>query len=311
MEPIVKITNLSHQYATSWAIKDINMEFHKGGIYGLLGANGAGKSTTMNIICGVLKQTQGEVLIKGIDILKDPVNAKKNIGFLPQQAPLLTELSVIEYLTYCAKLRMISPSKVKPAVDEVMEKVGITNFGKRLISNLSGGYQQRVGIAQAIIHKPDLVVLDEPTNGLDPNQILEVRNLVREIAEERTVVLSTHILQEVQALCDDIWMINDGHVVFSGKMYEFDNYLAPTALLLTLASPPKISEIERIQGVTEVIAISNTRFKIHYIPEEDSIPRIVEASVINNWKLMEITPEKNSLDAVFAELSKKKRSQAK
>ena len=233
-EPIVKVENLSHRYSVQWAIRDINFEITKNGVYGLLGSNGAGKSTTMNIMCGILKQTEGNVLIKGINISENPVEAKRHIGFLPQKPPLQPDLNVTEYLEYCADLRHIPGKEVKKAVQEVMEKCGISHFKKRLIRNLSGGYQQRLGIAQAIIHHPEFVVLDEPTNGLDPNQIIEIRHLIKEIAEERTVILSTHILSEVQATCDYIRMIEQGHVVFSGTVDEFDNYIMPNTLLVTL-----------------------------------------------------------------------------
>ncbi|WEK37008.1 MAG: ABC transporter ATP-binding protein [Candidatus Pseudobacter hemicellulosilyticus] len=306
-ESIVKVENLSHRYSVQWAVRDINFELTKNGIYGLLGANGAGKSTIMNIMCGVLKQTQGTVYIRGVNLRKEPVKAKKHIGFLPQQPPLQTDLTVEEFLTHCARIRLMQPAAIKPAMEEVMSKVGISHFSKRLIRNLSGGYQQRVGIAQAIIHRPDFVVLDEPTNGLDPNQILEVRNLIREIAEERTVILSTHILQEVQALCDNIWMINEGQVVFSGALDEFDNYIKPNTLIVALMTPPIIEELQAIRGVVNVEDLGGNRYRIQFSDLQEVTERIVAASVANNWRLMEITPEKNSLDTIFAELSKKKK----
>jgi ABC-2 type transport system ATP-binding protein len=304
---IVKVENLSHRYSVQWAIKDINFELTRNGIYGLLGSNGAGKSTIMNIICGVIKQTQGEVYIQGVNLRKEPVRAKRHIGFLPQQPPLQTDLTVEEYLRHCANIRLMDAAAVKPAIDEVMSKVGISHFSKRLIRNLSGGYQQRVGIAQAIIHKPDFVVLDEPTNGLDPNQILEVRNLIREIAEERTVVLSTHILQEVQALCDNIWMINEGHVVFSGSLDEFDNHIMPNTLVVSLMANPSPEALKAIPGVIDAEPIGGTRFRVQFTDATEVTERIVAASVTNGWRLMEINLEKNSLDTIFAELSKKRK----
>ncbi|QEC40636.1 ABC transporter ATP-binding protein [Pseudobacter ginsenosidimutans] len=304
---IVKVENLSHRYSVQWAIKDINFELTRNGIYGLLGSNGAGKSTIMNIICGVIKQTQGEVYIQGVSLRNEPVKAKRHIGFLPQQPPLQTDLTVEEYLRHCANIRLMKPTAVKPAIDEVMSKVGISHFSKRLIRNLSGGYQQRVGIAQAIIHKPDFVVLDEPTNGLDPNQILEVRNLIREIAEERTVVLSTHILQEVQALCDNIWMINEGNVVFSGTLDEFDNQIMPNTLVVSLMATPSPDALKAIPGVINADHLGGTRFRIQFSDATEVTERIVAASVTNNWRLMEINLEKNSLDTIFAELSKKRK----
>ncbi len=187
-DSILKIRNLSHRYTKTWAIKDINIEITKSGILGLLGSNGAGKSTTMNIMCGVLKQKEGEVYINGIDLKKHPEEAKKQIGFLPQTPPLHMDLTVDEYLLHCADIRLMDKKTIPSALAVAKDRCGISHFSKRLIRNLSGGYRQRVGIAQAIIHTPKLVVLDEPTNGLDPNQILEVRSLIKDIAKERSVI---------------------------------------------------------------------------------------------------------------------------
>jgi ABC-2 type transport system ATP-binding protein len=302
---IVKVENLSHRYAVQWAIRDINFEISSTGIHGLLGSNGAGKSTLMNIACGVLKQTEGSVYINGIDTKRDPVGAKKFIGFLPQKPPLHPDLSVEEYLRYCAFLRRVENGKVNGAVDRAVEKCGIAHFRKRLIRNLSGGYQQRVGIAQAIIHEPMLVVLDEPTNGLDPNQILEIRHLVKEIAEERTVILSTHILGEVQATCDYIRMVEQGSIVFSGTVEEFDNYIAPNTLLVSLMEPPPLPELAALEGVAGVEELGGNRFRLKFTDAREVVERVVKASVAGEWRLTEIGVEKNSLDAVFAELSKK------
>lgn len=181
----------------------------------------------------------------------------------------------------------------------------VTHFKKRLIRNLSGGYQQRVGIAQAIVHDPDFVVLDEPTNGLDPNQIVEIRHLIKEIAEERTVVLSTHILPEVQATCDYIRMIEQGNLVFAGTVDEFDNYIIPNTLLINMAAAPPVDELRSIQGVLAVEELGGTKFRVQFGDAQDVCERIVETSVARGWRLTEINIEKSSLDAVFAELSKK------
>lgn len=306
-EPIVRVENLSHRYSVQWAVKDINFELHGTGIYGLLGANGAGKSTIMNVMCGVLKQTQGNVWIRGIDLSARPVEAKKHIGFLPQNPPLQTELTIEEFLTYTAHLRLMPSDRVGDAVQNVMEKCSVAHFRNRLIRNLSGGYRQRVGIAQAIIHEPDFVVLDEPTNGLDPNQILEVRSLIKTIAEERTVILSTHILQEVQALCDHIWMINEGSMIFSGPLEEFDNYLTPNTITVSLASLPSVNALRALPGVEDAELVSGIQYRVHFGTDaRDVIDHIVRASVEHEWRLVEIAQQKSSLDSIFAELSKKK-----
>lgn len=307
-DSIVRVENLSHRYSVNWAVRNISFELTKKGIYGLLGANGAGKSTIMNIMCGVQKQTEGEIFVRDINMRLHPVEAKKHIGFLPQKPPLLMDLTVEEYLTHSADMRLMESKKIKSAVEEAMSKVKINHFAKRLIRNLSGGYQQRVGIAQAIIHKPGFVVMDEPTNGLDPNQILEVRNLIKEIAEERTVVLSTHILQEVQALCDHIWMINQGTVAFTGTINEFDNYIMPDALTVSLIRAPAIEELLAIPGVVAVAHQGGSRYRLQYTDAQETMERIVETSVAQRWRLTEISLEKISLENVFAELSKHKTS---
>lgn len=305
-ESIVKVEHLSHRYSVQWAIRDINFEITKNGIYGLLGSNGAGKSTTMNIMCGVLKQTEGDVYIKGISISKNPVEAKRHIGFLPQVPPLHPDLTVEEYLEYCAELRHIPDREVKKAIEAVMIRCGISHFAKRVIHNLSGGYQQRVGIAQAIIHNPELVIFDEPTNGLDPNQIVEIRNLVKEIAEERAVMLSTHILPEVQVTCDQIRMIESGKMVFSGTMDEFDNYIKPDSLVVLMDAPPSESELRAIPGIVSVENLTEKRFRLHFDTTDMITERVIETSVANGWHLQEINLEKSSLDVIFAKLSGKK-----
>ena len=304
-DPIVKVEKLSHRYSVQWAIRDIDFEITKNGIYGLLGSNGAGKSTIMNIICGVLKQTTGNVYVKGINMREHPVEAKRHIGFLPQKPPLHIDLTVEEYLRFCARLRHIPVMEIDKAVTDVMGRCAITHFRKRLIRNLSGGYQQRVGIAQAIIHNPDFVVFDEPTNGLDPNQILEIRRLVKEIAEERTVILSTHILSEVQAMCDYIRMIEQGRVVFAGTVDEFDNYIVPNTLIVSMISMPPADELLRIPGVAGVEELGGTKYRLKFSDAQDVKERVIEMSVARGWRLTDIYSEKSSLDAIFAELSKK------
>ena len=300
---IVKVEHLSHRYSVQWAIRDINFEINQRGIMGLLGSNGAGKSTTMNIICGVLKQTEGNVFIDGINLRENPVEAKKNVGFLPQKAPLHLDFTVDEYLTYCADLHMVDKKLVKAAVDEAKARCGITHFSKRVLRNLSGGYQQRVGIAQAIVHKPKFVVLDEPTNGLDPNQITEVRHLIKEIAEERSVLLSTHILSEVQATCRNIKMIENGQMIFSGSIEEFDNYIQPNTLLVELDTPPMECDL-LLPGISKVENLSERRFRLRYDGDQDTAKRVAETCVTRGWGLIELVIEKSSLDAIFAQLSK-------
>lgn len=302
--PIVKIENLSHRYATAWAIRDINIEIDKKGIYGLLGSNGAGKSTTMNILCGALNQTQGEVYINGIDIRKQPIEAKTHIGFLPQIAPLYLDLTVSEYLLYSARLRLMSESAIPAALEEVTSKCGIVHVRDRLLKNLSGGYRQRVGIAQSIIHKPALVILDEPTNGLDPVQIIEVRNLIKEIAHDRTVILSSHILSEIQLLCQEIIMIEQGKLVFSDTMDAFNNYIAPQSMLLEFENAPTTEMLGMIKGVNRVERLTPRSFRIFYDGSTTVSETIITDSVQKGWRLTQLAIEKNSIDEIFRQLTK-------
>jgi ABC-2 type transport system ATP-binding protein len=308
-KPIVKIEHLSHRYSNHWAIRDINMEIHQTGIVGLLGSNGAGKSTTMNILCGVLNQTEGNVYIDGIDLRKEPEAAKQQIGFLPQNPPLYMDFTVHEYLTHCAFLRSMEKDQVPAAVAEVMERCGITHFSQRLIRNLSGGYRQRVGIAQAIIHHPKLVVLDEPTNGLDPNQIIEVRALIKEIATTHAVIFSTHILSEVQVLCKDIQMIEGGRIVFADTMDAFNNYVAPHSVLVYMEDPPAEAALLGVEGIIKVDFLTERQVRLFFTGEREVTERIISASMLGGWRLQEINLEKSSLDEIFAELSNKKGTQ--
>jgi len=304
-QSIVRIENLSHKYARDWAIRDISFDIDKVGVLGLLGSNGAGKSTTMNILCGVLNQTEGNVYIDGINIRKKPEEAKKLLGFLPQSAPLHLELTVEEYLVYCAAIRDVEKKQVKKAVDEVMEKCGLTHFRSRLLRNLSGGYRQRAGIAQAIIHQPKLVVLDEPTNGLDPNQILEVRKLIREIGEERAIIFSTHILSEVQAICKEVKMIESGQMVFEDTMEAFNNYIMPDTMLVGMDNPPSAEELSALPGITGVEFLSDRSIRLRFAANKDVPKQVISTAVQRGWELTELTQERTSLDEVFAQLSNK------
>lgn len=302
---IVSVKNLSHRYSVQWAVKDVRFEINEKGVTGLLGSNGAGKSTTMNIICGVLNQTQGDVFINGVNLRENPVEAKKNIGFLPQQPPLYTDLTVGEYLRHAAFLRLVEPDKVDEAVDVALEKCSITHFRDRLIKNLSGGYQQRVGIAQAIVHNPQFVVLDEPTNGLDPNQIVDIRNLIRDIAKHHAVLLSTHILSEVQAICDNIYMIESGKLVFSGTMEEFDNYVAPESFIVEFANSPSKEVLENLTENNGIEALEDGSYRIFLKDDISITEKYIQESVKQNWNLKNIYVERASLSEIFAQLSGK------
>ena len=304
--PIVRVEHLYHRYTSSrWAIEDINFQIDDAGVVGLLGSNGAGKSTTMNIICGVMRQTAGEVYIGGINTLKEPVKARKLIVFLPQKPPLYPDLTVDEYLRFCAEIQWMDKKKIKSAIAAAEERCGITHMKDRLLRNLSGGYQQRVGLAQAILHDPKFVVLDEPTNGLDPNQILEVRQLIKDIAVDRTVMLSTHILSEVQATCSSIKMIEHGRVVFSGSTEDFDNYIEPNTLYLEFDQLPEMDELMKLPGIKRAEALDNHGVRLWYDGERGTIKQVMREAVSRGWDMIELRKEKSSMEAVFAKLSGK------
>ena len=213
----LQIIDLTKKFGEQTALNNINLNIKKNEIVGLLGPNGAGKSTLMKSITGVLKIETGQILFQGRDISQFPIESKKNIGFLPENNPLYQDMFVKEYLNFVANIHKISSKRV----DEVIELVGITPEKSKKISQLSKGYKQRVGLAQAIIHQPDLLILDEPTNGLDPNQIIEIRNLIKEISLEKTIILSTHIMQEVEALCSRVILIHKGNILQDCSIEDF------------------------------------------------------------------------------------------
>ena len=213
----LEISNLTKKFGEQTALNNINIEIKKNEIIGLLGPNGAGKSTLMKSVVGVIKIDEGKIIFDGKDITENEVFSKKNIGFLPENNPLYQEMYVKEYLQFVADIHGISNEKV----EEIINLVGITPEKNKKISQLSKGYKQRVGLAQAILHEPNLLILDEPTNGLDPNQIVEIRNVIKEIGKEKTVILSTHIMQEVEALCSRVILLNKGKIVADQSIEEF------------------------------------------------------------------------------------------
>lgn len=213
----LQIINLSKKFGEQTALNQINLEIGNSEIIGLLGPNGAGKSTLMKSIVGAMKIDEGQILFNEEDITKNEISAKKKMGFLPENNPLYPEMYVKEYLNFVADIHQIS----KERIDEVIELVGITPEKSKKISQLSKGYKQRVGLAQAILHSPDLLILDEPTNGLDPNQIIEIRNVIKEIGRQKTVILSTHIMQEVEALCSRVILIHQGNIIQDSQIDEF------------------------------------------------------------------------------------------
>jgi ABC-2 type transport system ATP-binding protein len=300
---LVSVQHLYRHYGNLIAVADVSFELDQGEVLGFLGPNGAGKSTAMQIITGNLAPSAGSIKICGIDLIEQPKRAKAEIGFLPEQPPLYRELSVDEYLQFCARLNRIRRTGVKAAVKRAKQRCGLDEVGHRLINNLSKGYQQRVGIAQAIIHSPSIVVLDEPTVGLDPIQIREIRSLIRELGKEHGVILSTHILPEVQMTCDRVQIINRGQLVFSDSLNNLNRQRESHSLLLGLAQPPEEADLLAIDGVERVEHLGDRQWRIHHHPTTSPATRIAERAVAEHWGLIELAPEYTSLEQIFIDIT--------
>ena len=301
-EILVHIEHLYRYYSLTCAVSDVSFDLAKGEVLGFLGPNGAGKSSTMQIITGNLAPSAGKISIGGIDLLDQPKRAKRDIGYLPEQPPVYRELTVNEYLHYSAKLNRISRNAISRAVATAKDRCGLGEVGTRLIGNLSKGYQQRVGIAQAIIHTPPVVVLDEPTVGLDPIQIREIRTLIRELGKEHGIILSTHILPEVQATCNRVQIINKGKLVFEDSTAGLEQRMNATSLIAAFHTAPDITTLRQIPGVDRIEQLSSGRIRIHY-GSEDPAEALVEQAASQGWRLYELSPERRSLEQIFIDLT--------
>lgn len=300
---LLSVQHLSRFYGSLAAVNNISFHLNKGEVLGFLGPNGAGKSSTMQVITGNLAPSAGQINICGFDLLDSAKQAKANIGYLPEQPPLYRELTVDEYLSFCAQINRVEKSKQKSALTRAKERCGLTDVGKRLINNLSKGYQQRVGIAQAIIHAPAIVVLDEPTVGLDPIQIREIRTLIRELAEDHGVILSTHILPEVQMTCDRVQIINKGQLVYSDNISNLKQRMQSNSLIVGLKNAPSETELAALSHIEHVEIMSDNRFRLSHPAEHHPAENIAQLAVKNNWGLFELTPGRKTLEQIFVELT--------
>lgn len=300
---LLQASTLHKNFGDTQAVNGVSFDLHKGEILGFLGPNGAGKSTTMQMLCGVLPPSQGQVRIKGIDLLDHPGQAKRHIGYLPETPPLYPELSVDEYLRYCAQLHRMPSADISQAILLSKQRCGLADVSSRLIGNLSKGYQQRVGIAQAILHNPDIVILDEPTVGLDPIQIREIRKLIIELGQDHGVILSTHILPEAQAVCNRVQIIHQGRLVYSENMDLFDQGERDEQIIVSFNRPPPRSQLLALAGVSQIEDLSPGRFRLHLEDAQPMAELIVSAAVAQDWGLVELTPVKPSLEQKFVELT--------
>jgi ABC-2 type transport system ATP-binding protein len=300
---LVEVKSISRRFGELDAIKNVSFSVNKGQVLGFLGPNGAGKTTTMQIISGNLAPSSGEVMIAGHDLLDDPRAAKAAIGYLPEQPPVYTDLTVDEFLDYCAALNAIAKNERVQARETAKEKCGLTKVGHRLIGNLSKGYQQRVGIAQAVIHMPPVVILDEPTVGLDPIQIREIRQLIRELGKDHAVILSTHILPEVQSACDYVQIINAGELVLHDSIDGLNKHMRAASVTVALQKGHDLSQLETIKGVKSIHQEGEDRIRIFHEPNLDPTQSIIEMATANQWGLYEIRPGRVSLEEIFLELT--------
>lgn len=300
---LVEVANLHRRYGDFHAVKGLDFQLRRGEVLGFLGPNGAGKTTTMQMICGVLAPSEGAVRIGGVDLFEHPIEAKRQLGYLPEQPPLYRELTVDEYLRYCARLHGLGKREAATAMDEAKVRCGLESSGGRLIGNLSKGYQQRVGIAQAILHRPAVVVLDEPTVGLDPNQIREIRELMGELGGDHGVILSTHILPEVQAVCDRVQILHEGRLVLDEDLAELSESQQPRSTRVSFRRPPARSALSAIAGVKRVESLGAGALRLHHAPDGALAERIAAASVAGDWGLCELVPERRSLEEIFVDLT--------
>ncbi|MBI5451084.1 MAG: ABC transporter ATP-binding protein [Gammaproteobacteria bacterium] len=302
-ESLVRVENLYRYYGDFCAVNDLSFELKRGEVLGLLGANGAGKSTTMRMLSGNLAPSAGRIWIAGHDILDQPRQAKAALGYLPDQPPLYRELTVDEYLLFCARLSGVTRKACAAAVSRAKERCGLQEAGRRVIGNLSKGFQQRVGIAQAIIHEPEIVILDEPTVGLDPIQIREIRTLISELATAHSVILSTHILPEIQAVCSRVQIIHRGALVLNDTLEGLQRRMQAANLLASFHAPPAVVDLEGMPGVERVEQIAPGRFRLHVAAGMQLAEELVMLSVQRGWRLFELTAERISLEQIFVEIT--------
>ena len=312
---MITVKGLTKRYARTVAVDNISFEVQKGQIVGFLGPNGAGKTTTMRILTCFLPPTAGTANVAGFDVLEQPFEVKKRIGYLPEAPPLYPEMEVIEYLDFVGKLKGMSGAALSRRIDEVCERCAVADVKLKLISKLSKGYRQRVGLAQAIIHNPDVLILDEPTAGLDPKQINETRDLIRGLAGDHTIILSTHILPEVEQTCEQVVIINKGKLVATDSVHNLQNRARGAESVLVevegrdgdLSAPAVQQRLERVAGVSRVV-FKETRqnrsiFEVESLKDRSIRGDVARAVVESGWNLNELRPAAMSLEEVFLQLT--------
>lgn len=313
---MIEVTNLVKRYGDHTAVDHLSFQIEKGKIYGFLGPNGAGKSTTMNMITGYIASTEGKVVIDGHDILEEPEEAKKCIGYLPEQPPLYFDMTVLEYMKFAADLKKISRKERESMIEEVMDMVKITDMKNRLIKNLSKGYRQRVGLAQAILGYPEVIILDEPTVGLDPKQIIEIRSLIKELKKKHTVILSSHILSEVSAVCDYVLIVSHGRLVASDTPDNLSRLAEGSNTLNMLIKGEKeliengLKEIDKIKETELAFNEEEGVWNVSVSTEEkeDIREEVFLKMAELHCPILEMKSKKVSLEEIFLELTESEKN---
>ncbi len=297
----LQVNNLTKTYGQQRAVDNISFSINKGEIVGFLGPNGAGKSTTMKVATGYLPPSSGSIVVDEFDVVEQPMQVKKIIGYLPEHNPLYLDMFVHEYLNFIGKVYQIPPSQLKNRTKEIISMCGLEPEQNKLIGSLSKGYRQRVGLAQALIHNPQVLILDEPTTGLDPNQIIEIRKLIKEISKNKTVIFSTHIMQEVQALCDRVIIINHGKIVADDELKNLISH-QENILIIVVEFKEQVSseDLSSLSGVEKVVAIGK-QFRIH--SKSDVRPELIRFASEKNISLLGLKQEENSMEEIFRSLT--------
>ncbi|MBU2569202.1 MAG: ABC transporter ATP-binding protein [Gammaproteobacteria bacterium] len=307
MSHLIIAEHLYRYYGNLCAVDDVSFTLSKGEVLGFLGPNGAGKTTTMQMLCGNLAPSAGLITINGYDILDKPKSAKLKLGYLPDTPPLYRELTVNEFLHYCARLHRLTRGHISKAIQTAKERCGLREVANRLIGNLSKGFQQRVGIAQAILHNPDVVILDEPTVGLDPIQIREIRSLIRELGQDHGVILSTHILPEVQESCTHVQIIQHGKMIFHETIEGLNRQMKTSILQIKTRRPADFNTLKAIPGILSVEGLPGNITRLHHDNTQNLNEHITETAVRLGWGLIEITEIKQSIEDVFVKLTESSR----
>ena len=297
----ISISNLSKNYGTQKAVNNISFNIQKGEIVGFLGPNGAGKSTTMKMITGYLDADAGNIKVCGIDVSQNNIESKKKIGYLPEANPLYFEMYVREYLLFTAGVHQLKNSKER--TEEIIKTVGLTLEANKKIGQLSKGYKQRVGLAAALIHEPEVLILDEPTSGLDPNQIIEIRNVIKALAKDKTVLFSSHILQEVEAICDRVIIINKGNIVADDSLQNLQLAKAGQQFVsVTFQEDTNINDLQDLEAAVN-ISVSGNTFRIQTNNAENLRKQILKLSIDENLNIVSLQNQNNSLEDVFRDLT--------